>query len=158
LLLADLVLIKSASLTPIEPGSVITYTLTYSNVGVVSAQAVMITETVPTHTSFLLARSTLGWHCPTGTSAGASCNFEQVQIAPQQRGELLYIVQVDEHLAVVAQIDNVALIGTATGAVESRLENNSDALTISVSFPSALDEVAEPERVVIQIFLPIIVR
>lgn len=67
-------------------------------------------------------------------------------------------MQVDEHVAVAAQIDNVALIGTATGAVESRLENNSDALTINMRFPSALDEAAEPEHVVIQIFLPIIVR
>lgn len=110
------------------------------------------------HTSLRLTHSTPGWSCPSGTNAGVSCYFALTQIAPQQRGEVLYVVQVDENVAVTAQIDNVALIGTATGAIEPRLENNSDALTLTVGLPLALDEDIEPTLVTIQLFLPLIVR
>lgn len=150
-------LVKRAHVALVEPGGMITYTLTYSNGGFVSAQNVMITETVPVHTVLLLTRSTPGWACPAGVSAGAPCYFNVTQVAPQQRGELLYVVQVDATLPAV-QIDNMAFIGTATGALEPRLENNRDALTIKVRMPAALEEAAEPQREVTQIFLPLIVH
>ena len=93
--LADLVLVKSAPFTSVEPGGVITYTLAYSNVGSVAAVHVTITETVPAHTTFLPTHSTFGWVCPDGTQAGNTCHFRIPQIAPHQGGRLRYVVQVD---------------------------------------------------------------
>ena len=101
LLLADLVLVKSAPFTVVEPGALITYTLAYRNVGSVAATMVTITETVPTYTTFIPNHSTPGWVCPDGPHAGASCYFTIPQIASQQSGVLHYVVQVDTPLLVV---------------------------------------------------------
>lgn len=98
--LADLVLVKSASSTVVEPGGLITYTLAYSNIGSVAATLITITETVPVHTTFLPTHSTPGWVCPGGPQAGASCHFMIPQLAPQEGGVLRYVVQVDTALSV----------------------------------------------------------
>lgn len=96
--LADLVLVKSTSVTSVEPGGLITYTLTYRNVGAAVASLVLITETVPAHTTFLPMHSTPGWVCSAGTQAGAFCHFLIPQIAPQQGGVVRYVVRVDAAL------------------------------------------------------------
>lgn len=93
--LADLVLVKQVHPLVVKPGDIVTYTLTYSNVGSATAEAVVITETVPAGTTLLLDRSTPGWHCPNGPSAGARCSFALAQMVPQQQGQLLYVVMVD---------------------------------------------------------------
>jgi len=136
----------------------VTYTLTYSNAGFDTVPKVTITETVPAYTSLLLTQSTLGWNCPTGTRAGALCYFGLAPVAPQQQGELLFVVQVDNPLPEAVQIYNAALIGAEASVLEPRLENNQAALTITVIIPSALEEEAEPNRVSNRSFLPIIVR
>jgi len=82
-LAVDLALVKRANRTVIEAGGLITYTLTYSNVGLVMAEQVIITETVPLHTSLLITQSTPGWHCPWGTVAGARCTFTLAQVVPE---------------------------------------------------------------------------
>ena len=110
--MADLVLVKSAPFTFVEPGGLITYTLVYSNIGSVAAVHVMITETVPAYTTFLPTHSTSGWICPDGTHAGNTCHVMIPQIAPQQRGVLHYVVQVDTIFAGVEPTENAAFIGT----------------------------------------------
>jgi uncharacterized repeat protein (TIGR01451 family) len=57
----------------VEPGDTIVYTLTYTNTGSVAATGVVITETVPATTTFVMTASTPGWNCPDGSPAGTPC-------------------------------------------------------------------------------------
>lgn len=116
--LADLVLRKEAQALTVEPGGLITYTLRYGNVGLGDAEAVVITETIPAHTTVLLDQSTPGWHCPHGITAGASCTFALPQLRAQQQGEIRYVVRVEVNLPVGLQIDNEAAIGAVTGELK----------------------------------------
>ena len=58
----DLTLSKNdGNLTAVLPGTTITYTLTYSNIGNQGASGVTITETLPANTTFDAAHSGSGW-------------------------------------------------------------------------------------------------
>jgi uncharacterized repeat protein (TIGR01451 family) len=157
-LFADLMLSKQANRAVAEAGGVITYTLSYSNVGLVTAEQVVITETVPVHTALLLTQSTPGWTCPVGTEAGAPCTFALAQVEPQQQGVVLYVVQVENNLAVATQIRNAASIGDRLGESVATIANNVDALTLKIALPTALEAEVEPKRLIQLLFLPIIMQ
>src|SRR6185295_5515474 len=53
------------------PLGIITYTLTYTNTGNQNATGVIITETVPAHTTY--TGSLLEWNCPSGPGPGNPC-------------------------------------------------------------------------------------
>lgn len=142
----------------VEAGGAITYTLSYSNVGVVTAEQVIITETAPLYTSLLITRSTPGWRCPLGTAAGASCTFAVGQVAPQQQGSVRYVVQVAQNLPAVSQIRNVATIGDHLGELATTIANNVDALSVRIILPTALDGEAEPKAARYWLFLPITIQ
>ncbi len=57
----DLAITKSGSPNPVRPGAILTYTLTYNNVGSQVATGVVINEQLPANTSFEGSRSTPGW-------------------------------------------------------------------------------------------------
>jgi uncharacterized repeat protein (TIGR01451 family) len=156
--LADLALAKRASSALIAPGGVITYALAYSNVGLVTAEQVIITETVPLHTALLITRSTPGWDCPTGSGAGARCTFALGDVPPQQQGVVLYVVQVAQQLPPASQIQNVATISDRLGELTTTIDNNVDALTVRLSPPTALDAALEPPLVRYRLFLPVVTR
>lgn len=149
---------KSAGLVPIRPGDLITYTLTYSNIGLIAAEQVVITETVPLNTLFLPTRSSAGWSCPLGVEAGSRCQLLLGSVAPRATGHVYYVVQVDRDLTANRPITNEAVIGSITVEREQRRENNWDSVTLWVSSPSALEEEDEPSRRVHQIFVPLIMR
>lgn len=65
----DLTLTKMPDISNAVPGQTITYTINYSNIGNQGAEGVVITETVPTHTSF----SGSNWTCTPDNSAGSTC-------------------------------------------------------------------------------------
>ena len=155
---ADLVLRKSAPLTPLRPGELITYTLAYTNVGTVAAQQVVITETVPLHTSFIVTPSTPGWACPAGTSAGSVCYFVVGQVEPGRGDVVRYVVRLAQQLPPNTPINNAALIRSATGELEPRRENNRSNVTLWVNIPSALSEEREPTRRTNRLLLPLILR
>ena len=71
----DLKLSKSDGDARVPPGNRITYTLNASNVGQATASGVVITETVPTGTTFDVANSDPDWAC-TGTAPGSTCTFD----------------------------------------------------------------------------------
>jgi len=71
----DLRLSKSAGNGVVTPASVITYTLTTTNVGAQEATGVVITETVPGQTTFNAGASTAGWDCQPGNAAGSVCTL-----------------------------------------------------------------------------------
>lgn len=58
--LPDLVLIKTGNVL-VHSGTVIRYTLSYSNLGNANASGVVINETVPTNTTFNPSESSAGW-------------------------------------------------------------------------------------------------
>lgn len=154
----DLALVKRANRAVVEAGGLITYTLTYSNVGLMMAEQVVITETVPLHTALVITQSTPGWHCPQGTGAGARCTFAIVQVAPQQQGTIRYVVQVVSDLPTAAQIQNTAAIGNFQGELATTIGNNVDALTVRVAPPTALDGAPEPKPASHLLFLPLIIQ
>ena len=71
---SDLALTKTPDITQAIPGQTITYTLNYSNIGNQGATGVVITETVPTDTTFdSAASSPTVWSCPDNSVGGTSC-------------------------------------------------------------------------------------
>ena len=58
--------------TTTTPGSTLTYVITYSNPGH-AATGVVITETVPTGTTFNSGSSSAGWSCAPDNNAGSTC-------------------------------------------------------------------------------------
>jgi uncharacterized repeat protein (TIGR01451 family) len=66
----DMVIDKSDNgLTSLRANQLITYTLTFSNVGNQAATGIIITESVPANTVFVGPR---GWHLVSGTGAAGS--------------------------------------------------------------------------------------
>lgn len=59
----DLRLAKSANRATVVPGSTLVYGLTYQNVGNQGATGVVLTETLPEHTTFDPDGSSNGWQC-----------------------------------------------------------------------------------------------
>ncbi|MCB9436685.1 MAG: DUF11 domain-containing protein [Anaerolineales bacterium] len=107
----DLVVTKDEGGAVSIPGSVIVYTISYSNVGDQDATGVVITETVPANTTFDLAGSTVGWSCADGAPAGTNCTFNIGNLAAGANGTVDFAVQVDNPLpAGVTQVDNTVCI------------------------------------------------
>ncbi len=89
-------------------GDLITYTLTYLNVGGEDATGVVITETLPAHTSFV---GPAGW-----TQVGATAQYTyDLGTVPSMNGDRLYfVVQVDPGLPVdVDEVLNEVRIDSA---------------------------------------------
>ena len=72
------------------------YTLAYRNVGGAIATNVVITETVPAHTSLNAAASTSGWSCPDASPPGTVCTLHVPDMPPASHGSALFAVRVDD--------------------------------------------------------------
>ncbi len=89
----DLAIVKTTALSAVAPGKLLTYTLTYSNVGGADAPSVIITDTLPAHTTYAgdtsgfphtLSGNTLAWTLPAAAAVGGGGAFELfVRVAPQ---------------------------------------------------------------------------
>ena len=151
---AELRLNKVASSATVVAGDLVTYTLTYSNVGAGPAAGVVITETVPEHTVFVAASSTAGWSCADGAQPGVKCVFTVGALAPNQQGSVLFVVRVDVNVLVSVTIPNVAVIaGPDTPPSEGESE-----IAIEPQAPTALETVDEPEASSYRLYLPMIDR
>ncbi|MEM9596568.1 MAG: IPTL-CTERM sorting domain-containing protein [Acidobacteriota bacterium] len=108
----DLQLTKSDGGVSLLPGEPLVYTLDYLNSGSRDAAGVILTETVPAHTTFDASGSTAGWSCPDGSSAGTTCSLPVGSVAAGGgSGQALFAIQVDAPLSVqVTSIDNFATI------------------------------------------------
>lgn len=87
----DLQLEKTDGGATAAPGDTITYTLTYRNVGNGPAAGVVITETVPAHTTFAGPAS---WSCAVGAPAGTTCTYNVGALAAGAEGTVDFAVQV----------------------------------------------------------------
>ena len=90
----DLALTKSDGGITATPGSVIPYSLGYSNVGNQGATGVAIAEIVPPNSTFDAAGSTAGWSCADGSPAGTPCNFTVGALAGGGVGTAVFAVEV----------------------------------------------------------------
>ncbi len=71
----NLSLSKTDGGASVIPGGTVAYTLTYANIGNQHATGVIITETVPLHTTFNAGASSAGWSCANGAPAGSTCTL-----------------------------------------------------------------------------------
>lgn len=104
----DLQISKSDGSVSVIPGGTITYTLNYSNTGNGAATGVVVSETVPDHTTFV---GPAGWTCSPNNNAGSACTYDLGTLNAGASGTLTYQVQViDPVPAGVTQIHNVVYI------------------------------------------------
>ncbi len=118
----DLTISKTDSQTNVVPGQLLTYVLTYQNVGNQDSTGVFITETVPTNTVFVPANSTPGW-----TLVGNTATFNIGALAAGAVSQTVnFAVQVTATVpAGVAQIVNTATIDdNHTNGVDPTPANN----------------------------------
>ena len=73
----DVRIVKTHSVVTTTPGSVITFTLSYSNSGNIGASGVTLTETVPANASY----SGSGWSCSPDANAGSICVYNAGTLA-----------------------------------------------------------------------------
>jgi uncharacterized repeat protein (TIGR01451 family) len=65
---------KTDGVTNTTPGSTLTYTINYANTGNQGAANVVLTETVPTGTTYVAAGSS-AWSCANGSPGGTTCTL-----------------------------------------------------------------------------------
>ncbi|MEJ5199854.1 MAG: DUF11 domain-containing protein, partial [Anaerolineae bacterium] len=123
----------------VEPGDRIIYTLTFTNTGSVAAMDVVITETVPATTTFVLAASTPGWSCPDGSPAGTICTFMIGHVPPGASGSITFGVKVDSPLPVRLNelILNTVQIG-AGNQIELPGPGTTHTITTPIGIPTGL--------------------
>jgi uncharacterized repeat protein (TIGR01451 family)/fimbrial isopeptide formation D2 family protein len=104
----DLQISKTDGSISTTPGSVIAYTLTYTNAGNQDATGVSLTETVPANTTF----TGTGWSCTPNNNAGSICTFTVGALGAGASGTATFTVTVNATVpAGVTQIANTAVIG-----------------------------------------------
>ncbi|MBI1294076.1 DUF11 domain-containing protein [bacterium] len=107
----DLTLTKDDGITVLEPGQTTVYTLTVGNVGTSPATGVVISDTVPTGTTFDAAGSSAGWSCADNAPAGTVCTYAVGVLNLRSPLDVFFAVTVDLPLAAsVTSIVNVALV------------------------------------------------
>ncbi len=131
----DLTLSKDDGGITSSAGGVVSYTLSYSNVGNSPASGVTITEAVPANTTFNAGVSTPGWSCADGSPAGTTCEFNVGTLNAGGSGSVTFAVTVNNPLpAGVTQISNSASIADdGTHGLEADSSNNSDSDTTPVT-------------------------
>jgi uncharacterized repeat protein (TIGR01451 family) len=130
--LPDLVLVKIPITTTVAPGSLLTYTLAFSNVGGIAAPSAKITDVVPANTTFVSAQSTAGWSCAPNNNANSTCTFDLTPnpLPAGTSSSLKFVVMVSNTIASgVTQIVNSARISDsgANGADPTPGNNASSA-------------------------------
>jgi large repetitive protein len=107
----DLGITKTDGAVTASAGATLTYALGVTNAGNLSATAVVITETVPAHTTFRTAGSSSGWSCANGAPAGSSCNLTIPSIAAGTTAGRTFVVGVDAPLPPgVSSVANTATV------------------------------------------------
>jgi uncharacterized repeat protein (TIGR01451 family) len=98
---------KTANANPVVPGDELEYTIIYTNVGSVTAQNVVITETYPTNTSYNLAS-------PLPTSGDNVWSIGN--LVPGGSAAIVVSLQVADSMPVGSVLTNVVTIGAAKSA------------------------------------------
>jgi LPXTG-site transpeptidase (sortase) family protein len=109
-------------------GEQIVYTLTFVNDGNGLAQGVVLTETVPAHTTFVPGSETPDWTCTAGGGAGDSCTLVVGDVPAGASGSRSFTVRVVTPLpAGVEEVENTASVShDPVSGLEPSPENNVD--------------------------------
>ena len=137
----DLTLLKTADPQTVAEGGAIAYTLHYANAGA-DASGVVLTETVPEHTTLDAPASTAGWACTNAGAAGGHCTLPIGDLAEGQEGTVTFAVTVADPLpdgiAAIANTASIADDGSA-GADADPTDNEASVETAIVAGPSDPD-------------------
>ena len=112
------------------PGSIVTYTLSYSNApGTGATSGLKITETVPAETSFVPLSSSVGWTCTPGNNAGSTCEISPGELSPGGNSSVTFAVQLNSYVsASFTEISNSATL-SANNAVNSEIASDTTPVT-----------------------------
>lgn len=129
----DISVAAVAGPNPVEAGSDLTYTITVSNGGTISAASVFLSDTVPTGTTFVSLAAAAGWSCNAltpGTTGTASCFASALD-----PGSAVFtlVVQIDPASADGTVISNTVTASSATS--DTNLLNNSASAATTVFLP-----------------------
>ncbi len=94
----DLTLTKDDGGATAGTGDTIAWTLSYANNGTQDATGVVLTETVPLHTTFNTGTSTAGWVCVPDGSAGSTCTLAIGALAAGANSSAVFAADVDANL------------------------------------------------------------
>src|SRR5262249_49905547 len=134
----DMAVVKTDNGITSGAGQTVTYFVSYSNVGHRNAQGVVITETVPTNTTFnATASSPTVWSCADGSGGGTTCTFNVGNVTGSGgTGTLKFAVNVINNLpAGVTQVTNTVSItndSSGIGNTDPEPDNNTSIDTTPV--------------------------
>ena len=114
--------ISKTAASLVAPGTTAVYHITYANVGGTAATGVVITETVPAHTTFNAAASTLGWSCPNGSPAGTICTLNFPTLPPATTHMVMFSVRIDDPPGTTT-IHNSVVISAAQGVASASADH-----------------------------------
>lgn len=117
----ELSVVKDDSVTDTTPGSILIYTIDYSNYGNQTADNVTLTETIPDYTLFTTTGSTTGWSCTTTT-----CTLNLGSLNPGDTGSATFVVIVDNPVPSGADTiyNYVTIEDDHTNGDETNLDDN----------------------------------
>ncbi len=141
---ADLVIVKAVSpATPIVPGDLITYTLTYSNAGTVTALDVVITDIIP----ISLTNVTFVSSAPITPTPGVTYTWQVAPLATDEGG----IITITGRLNPTRNWGSSSLFANtvtiATTTAETNLANNTSTVTTTVQTADVLITKSGPTTV-----------
>jgi uncharacterized repeat protein (TIGR01451 family) len=125
----DLAIAKDDGGATAMPGGGVSYTLTYSNHGNQGATGVVITETVPAHTTFNSGASTAGWSCTPNNNAGSTCTLSIGALAAGSGDQTATFAVTLDHIidSSVTEISNTASIADdGNNGTDPTSSDNSD--------------------------------
>jgi uncharacterized repeat protein (TIGR01451 family) len=132
---ADLVVTMSAVPNPVQAGNQITYTVTVHNNGPAATSSVTLTDTIPTHTTFVsLAQTGTAWVCP-APGAAVSCTIASLPSGATTTFTL--IVTVTAGTASGTVITNTA--STSTSTPDPNPSSNSATTNVTVASAGQYD-------------------
>jgi len=110
------------------PGDMIDYTLYYTWSNFIILPTIVITETVPTNTTFSGEAS--DWSCSVGATAGTVCTYSDTKVLGSGNNSVTFRVEVDDPLPLNATpIENTVHIG-ASNSTATNQDNEQTPLTV----------------------------
>ena len=127
---ADMAISKSVSAGTIGAGETITYTLSFTNIGALTATAGVITDYVPSNVTVQRVISSSDVAITHTSSTPTIEAFALAPLAPNEGGTITITAQVSSSLSLGTVFTNTA---TITTAVDSNPDNNNDAAGVEVT-------------------------
>lgn len=145
---ADLAVTKTDAPDPVTAGTNITYTVSVTNNGPSNAASVVLTDTVPTNTTFQSMSVPSGWSCPTLPAVGGTglinCTMPSLGLTTTN---FTLVVKVDPATLDATTISNTAAVSSATSDSVSGNNSATANTTVATSANTALSKTGSPSSV-----------